>query len=202
MSGIHSTAIVDKGASIGKETSIWHFSHVCSGAVIGSNVSIGQNVFVGNKVQIGKRCKIQNNVSIYDNVILEDDVFCGPSMVFTNVINPRASISRKDQYLTTIVRKGATIGANATIICGVTIGDYAFIAAGAVLTKDAKPFSMMMGVPAIQVGWYSKYGERIPLPLKGHGKFECSQDKSIYCLNNDSLSVMPFASNGGSSDFE
>ena len=136
---IHPTAIIDEGAQIGDDSRVWHWAHVCSGAKIGQGVSLGQNVFVGNKVTIGDRCKIQNNVSVYDNVHLEEGVFCGPSMVFTNVYNPRALIERKDQYRNTLIKKGATLGANSTIICGITIGEYAFIAAGAVVTQDVKP---------------------------------------------------------------
>lgn len=156
---IHETAIVDDGATIGDGTSVWHWAHVCGGAVIGKNCSLGQNVFVGNKVKIGNNVRIQNNVSVYDGVDLEDDVFCGPSMVFTNVINPRAHVSRKDEYKNTVVRKGASIGANVTIICGVTIGSYALIGAGAVITKDVKPYAVMTGVPAVQTGWVSASGE-------------------------------------------
>ena len=163
----HPTAIVDKGAQIGDGSRVWHWAHVCSGAKIGQDVSLGQNVFVGNMVRIGNRCKIQNNVSVYDNVHLEDGVFCGPSVVFTNVYNPRALIERKDQYRNTLVKKGATLGANCTIVCGVTVGEYAFVAAGAVITKNVKPYALMAGVPAKQTGWISQYGEKIPLPLKG-----------------------------------
>ena len=157
----HETAIIDKGAKIGKHTKIWHWVHICKGATIGKNCSFGQNVYVANDVKIGNNVKVQNNVSIYDSVILEDDVFCGPSMVFTNVINPRATIERKDQYKRTLVKKGASIGANATIICGVKIGEYAFIAAGAVVTKDVKPYEMVAGVPAKTIGWVDKLGNRV-----------------------------------------
>ena len=157
----HETAIVDDGAIIGDNTCIWHFSHVCSNVVIGSDCSLGQNVYVGNDVRIGTQCKIQNNVSVYDGVILEDDVFCGPSMVFTNVYNPRAAIPRKHEYRPTLIKKGATLGANCTIVCGVTIGSYAFIGAGAVVTKDVPDFALMLGVPAKQVGLVDKEGNRI-----------------------------------------
>ena len=164
---IHETAIVDTGAEIGEGSRIWHWSHVCSGAKIGKNVSLGQNVFVGNKVVIGDNCKVQNNVSVYDNVQLEEGVFCGPSMVFTNVYNPRSLINRKSEYQETIVKKGATLGANCTIVCGNIIGKYAFIGAGAVVNQDVKPFALMVGVPARQIGWMSEFGEQLNLPLKG-----------------------------------
>ena len=164
---IHETAIVDTGAEIGEGSRIWHWSHVCSGAKIGKNVSLGQNVFVGNKVVIGDNCKIQNNVSVYDNVQLEEGVFCGPSMVFTNVYNPRSLINRKSEYQETIVKKGATLGANCTIVCGNIIGKYAFIGAGAVVNQDVKPFALMVGVPARQIGWMSEFGEQLNLPLRG-----------------------------------
>ena len=157
----HDTAIIDDGAVIGEGTKVWHWAHVCSGSNIGMNCSLGQNVYVANDVVIGNGCKIQNNVSIYDAVTLEDDVFCGPSMVFTNVINPRSSVERKNEYKKTLVKKGASIGANATIICGVTLGEYSFIAAGAVLTSNTEPFSLMAGIPAKRIGWMNKNGERV-----------------------------------------
>lgn len=182
---IHSTAIIDEGAQIGDNSRVWHWSHVCSGAKIGKGVSIGQNVFVGNNVTIGDRCKIQNNVSVYDNVNLEEGVFCGPSMVFTNVYNPRALIDRKDQYRDTLVKKGATLGANCTIVCGITIGEYAFVAAGAVVTKDVKPYALMGGVPAKQISWMSKYGEQIPMPLAGEGEYVCPYTAQRYLLKDD-----------------
>ena len=184
---VHPSAIIDDGAQIGENSRIWHFVHVCSGAVIGSDVSLGQNVFVGNKVVIGDRCKIQNNVSVYDNVVLEEGVFCGPSMVFTNVHNPRALIDRKDQYRDTLVKKGATLGANCTIVCGANIGEYAFVAAGAVITKNVKPYALMAGVPAKQIGWMSQYGEQIPLPLVGDGEYACPHTAQRYRLNDDHL---------------
>lgn len=184
---IHATAIVDEGASIGEGTSIWHWVHICSQAQIGSSCSLGQNVFVGNKVVIGNNVKIQNNVSVYDNVTLEDDVFCGPSMVFTNVYNPRSFISRKDEYRNTLVKRGATIGANATIVCGATIGAYAFIGAGAVIKDDVSDYALMVGVPARQIGWMSKYGERIPLPLSGHDEYTCPHTGERYKLNGNNL---------------
>jgi len=184
---VHPSAIIDDGAQIGENSRIWHFVHVCTGAVIGRDVSLGQNVFVGNKVVIGDRCKIQNNVSVYDNVVLEEGVFCGPSMVFTNVHNPRALIDRKDQYRDTLVKKGATLGANCTIVCGANIGEYAFVAAGAVITKNVKPYALMAGVPAKQIGWMSQYGEQIPLPLVGDGEYACPHTAQRYRLNDDHL---------------
>lgn len=158
---VHSSAIIDQGAEIGEDTKIWHFSHVCSNAVIGKRCSLGQNVFIANNVTIGNNVKIQNNVSVYDSVTIEDDVFCGPSMVFTNVINPRSHIVRKDQYRPTLVRRGATIGANATIICGVTIGEYAFIAAGGVVNRDVLAYALLAGVPARQIGWVCQCGVKL-----------------------------------------
>lgn len=157
----HSSAIVDDGAQIGNDTRIWHFTHVCGGAQIGERCSLGQNVFIGNDVKIGNNVKIQNNVSIYDAVYLEDDVFCGPSMVFTNVFNPRSHVTRKHEYRKTLVKKGATIGANATIVCGNTIGEYAFIGAGSVVNKDVPAYAMMVGVPARQIGWMCQCGNKL-----------------------------------------
>jgi UDP-2-acetamido-3-amino-2,3-dideoxy-glucuronate N-acetyltransferase len=179
---IHPSAIIDEGANIGDGTRIWHFAHVCSQAVVGSKCSLGQNVFIGNKVVIGNNVKIQNNVSVYDNVTIEDDVFCGPSMVFTNVINPRSHVERKSEYLNTIVRKGATLGANCTIVCGVTIAEYAFVAAGAVITKDVSAYALVAGIPARQIGWMSQFGERIELPLQGEGTFTCPHTGDVYEL--------------------
>jgi UDP-2-acetamido-3-amino-2,3-dideoxy-glucuronate N-acetyltransferase len=183
----HPSAIVDDGATIGEGSRIWHFVHVCGGARIGRGVSLGQNVFVGNEVVIGDRCKIQNNVSVYDNVTLEEGVFCGPSMVFTNVSNPRALIERKDEYQDTLVKKGATLGANCTIVCGVTIGEYAFVAAAAVVTRGVAPYALVAGVPARQVGWMSAYGERIALPLEGKGETTCRHTGDRYVLNGKAL---------------
>jgi len=180
----HESAIVDDGAVIGNESRIWHFVHVCAGARIGEKVSLGQNVFIGNKVIIGNKCKIQNNVSVYDNVYLEEDVFCGPSMVFTNVYNPRSGIERKDQYLDTVVKKGATLGANCTVVCGVTIGQYAFVGAGAVVNKDVKAYALMVGVPAKHIGWMSEFGEQLDLPLDGNGITTCEQTDEVYLLND------------------
>lgn len=186
---IHDTAIVDDGAKIGEGSRVWHFVHVCGEAEIGEGVSLGQNVFVGNKVKIGDRCKIQNNVSVYDNVILEEGVFCGPSMVFTNVMNPRALVERKDEYKDTLVKKGSTIGANATIVCGVTLGEYSFIGAGAVVHEDVPAYALMVGVPARQIGWMSAYGEKLDLPVSGEGKVVCIHDNVTYELNGDKLTV-------------
>lgn len=183
----HETAIIDEGAVIGENSRIWHFAHVCGGANIGERVSLGQNVFVGNKVTIGNGCKIQNNVSVYDNVHLEDDVFCGPSMVFTNVYNPRSMIERKNEYRNTFVKRGATLGANCTIVCGITIGEFAFVGAGSVVNKDVKPYALMVGVPAKQIGWMSEYGERLDLPLEGEGVAICSHTGAKYMLCNSFL---------------
>lgn len=183
----HETAIIDDGAKIGKDCRVWHFTHICAGAVIGEKVSLGQNVFVGNKVTIGNQCKIQNNVSVYDNVNLEDGVFCGPSMVFTNVYNPRSLIERKNEYRTTLVKKGATLGANCTIVCGVTIGKYAFIGAGAVVKQDIPDYALMVGVPAKQIGWMSEYGEQLALPLRGNAIASCPHTGEQYQLIDNKL---------------
>ncbi|CAM3180155.1 acyltransferase [Vibrio mytili] len=183
----HETAIIDEGAVIGNDSRVWHWAHVCGGARIGEGVSLGQNVFVGNKVTIGDKCKIQNNVSVYDNVHLEEGVFCGPSMVFTNVYNPRSLIERKDQYLDTIVKRGATLGANCTVVCGITIGEFAFIGAGTLVNKDVKPFALIVGVPAKQIGWMSSYGEKLDLPLSGNAKAICPHTNDVYKLTNDTL---------------
>lgn len=181
---IHPSAIVDEGAQIGEGSRVWHFVHVCGGAKIGKNVSMGQGVFVGNKVTIGDNCKIQNNVSVYDNVHLEEGVFCGPSMVFTNVYNPRSLIERKDEYRDTIVKKGATLGANCTIVCGITIGAYSFIGAGAVVNKDVPDYALLVGVPARQVGWMSEFGEQLDLSLKGTGETRCPHTGAVYRLKD------------------
>ncbi|MGN5145017.1 UDP-2-acetamido-3-amino-2,3-dideoxy-D-glucuronate N-acetyltransferase [Aeromonas veronii] len=183
----HDTAIVDEGARIGEGSRVWHFAHICGGAQIGAGVSLGQNVFVGNKVTIGDRCKIQNNVSVYDNVYLAEGVFCGPSMVFTNVYNPRSLIERKDQYLDTQVGKGATLGANCTIVCGVTIGEYAFVGAGAVINKDVPAYALMVGVPAKQIGWMSEFGEQLDLPIEGQAQITCPHTGIIYQLDGKKL---------------
>ena len=179
----HESAIVDEGAQIGENSRVWHFVHVCGGARIGQGVSLGQNVFVGNKVIIGDHCKVQNNVSVYDNVTLEEGVFCGPSMVFTNVYNPRSLIERKDEYRNTLVKKGATLGANCTIVCGVTIGEYSFVGAGAVVNKDVPAYALMVGVPAKQIGWMSEFGEQLDLPLEGEAQVACEHTGAIYRLN-------------------
>jgi UDP-2-acetamido-3-amino-2,3-dideoxy-glucuronate N-acetyltransferase len=184
---IHESAIVDMGAQIGTGSKIWHWVHISAGAVIGNDCSFGQNVFVANKVKIGNKVKVQNNVSIYDNIIIEDEVFCGPSMVFTNVLNPRSAISRKDEYRQTLVRKGCTIGANATVVCGTTLGEYSFIGAGAVVTKNVKPFALITGVPGRQTGWMSKFGEKIPLPLQGSGDYKCPHLGTKYVLKGTDL---------------
>jgi UDP-2-acetamido-3-amino-2,3-dideoxy-glucuronate N-acetyltransferase len=180
---IHPTAIVDEGAVVGDGTRIWHWVHVSSGAAIGARCSLGQNVFVGNRVRIGDNVKIQNNVSVFDNVTLEDDVFCGPSMVFTNVYNPRSAVSRKDEYRDTIVRRGATLGANCTVVCGNEIGEYAFIGAGSVVNRPVPAFALMVGVPARQIGWMSRFGEKLPLPVKGSGEATCPHTGDRYMLD-------------------
>ena len=182
----HPSAIIDPGAKIGKGSKIWHFCHIGPEAVIGERCSLGQNVYVG-KAKIGDGVKIQNNVSVYDEVEIEDDVFCGPSMVFTNVYNPRAAISRKYEYRKTLVKRGVTIGANATIICGVTLGEYCFIGAGAVVNRAVKPYALMLGVPAKQTGWMSKFGEKIPLSALQTKSYLCPKTGEIYRLENEIL---------------
>ena len=182
---VHPSAIVDEGAQIGEGSRVWHFVHVCGGARIGKGVSLGQNVFVGNKVSIGDNCKIQNNVSVYDNVTLEEGVFCGPSMVFTNVYNPRSLIERKSEYRETLVKKGATLGANCTVVCGVTIGEYAFVGAGAVINKSVPAYALMVGVPAKQIGWMSEFGEQLSLPLQGQAQATCQHTGARYVLNGN-----------------
>jgi UDP-2-acetamido-3-amino-2,3-dideoxy-glucuronate N-acetyltransferase len=162
----HESAVIDAGAQIGEGSKVWHFAHVCAGARIGAACSLGQGVFVGNEVNIGRNVRIQNHVSVFDGVTLEDDVFCGPSMVFTNVINPRAAVPRKNEYRRTVVQRGASLGANCTIVCGVTIGSFAFVGAGAVVTADVPDYALMVGVPARQVGWMSAHGEPLALPLR------------------------------------
>ena len=183
----HETAIVDAGAIIGAGTRIWHWVHVSGGAKIGERCSLGQNVYVGNRVVIGNNVKIQNNVSVYDNVTLEDDVFCGPSMVFTNVYNPRSAVTRKDEYRDTMVKRGVTLGANCTIVCGVTIGEFAFVGAGAVVNKDVKPYALMVGVPSKQIGWMSEFGEQLKLPLSGSGEARCVHTATVYTMSNSML---------------
>lgn len=187
----HPSAIVDDGAQIGAGTRIWHWVHISAGARIGERCSVGQNVYVGNDVVIGDNVKIQNNVSVYDAVTLEDDVFCGPSMVFTNVYNPRSAVTRKDEYRHTLIRRGATLGANCTIVCGSTIGEYAFIGAGAVINRDVPAFALMVGVPARQIGWMSRFGERLPLPLQGSGRAVCAHTQERYELKDGVCTLLP-----------
>ncbi|MBT3583732.1 MAG: N-acetyltransferase [Halobacteriovoraceae bacterium] len=186
---IHDSAIVDSGASLGEGTSVWHFSHICSGAKIGKNCSLGQGVFVGNDVSIGNSVKIQNNVSVYDAITIEDHVFVGPSAVFTNVYNPRSEIVRKGEYRKTLIRKGATVGANATVLCGITLNEYAFIAAGAVITKDVPCFALMAGVPAVQKGWMSRFGEKLDIPTTGNGEYKCPHTEDVYLLCDNELKL-------------
>lgn len=185
---IHETAVVDQGAQIGKGTKVWHFSHIMSDCIIGENCNIGQNVVVSPEVVLGKNVKVQNNVSIYTGVICEDDVFLGPSMVFTNVINPRSAIQRRGQYIKTIVRKGATIGANATIVCGNNIGKFAFIGAGSVVTKEVPAYALIVGNPAKQIGWMSEYGHR--LEFNDEGIAICPESNDKYELNNSRVTKL------------
>lgn len=188
---VHASAIIDEGAQIGDGSRIWHFVHVCSGALIGKGCSLGQNVFVGNKVVIGDDVKIQNNVSVYDNVTIERGVFCGPSMVFTNVYNPRSLIERKSEYRSTLIRQGATLGANCTIVCGVTIGAYAFVGAGAVVNRDVPDYALIVGVPGKQIGWMSEFGEQLELPIEGQTSVVCEHTGDRYTLNGKTLSKEP-----------
>jgi UDP-2-acetamido-3-amino-2,3-dideoxy-glucuronate N-acetyltransferase len=191
---IHPSAIVDDGAVLGDGCRVWHFVHICAGARVGTGCSFGQNVFVGNDVRIGNNVKVQNNVSVYDAVTLDDDVFCGPSMVFTNVYNPRAAVMRKDEYRRTHVKRGATLGDNSTIVCGISIGEHAFIGAGAVVNRDVPDFALMLGVPAKHSGWMSRHGERLPLPLHGDAEAACEHSGDIYLLRGAVLrcrSAMP-----------
>ena len=182
---VHNSSIVDEGAIIGSETKIWHWTHICSGANIGKNCNIGQNVYISGLVKVGNNVKIQNNVSLYDGVILEDDVFCGPSVVFTNVINPRSFVNRKNQFKKTIIQKGASLGANSTLICGVRIGKYSLIGAGSVVTKNVKDFSLNVGNPSQHIGWISKFGNRLDLPVEGVGECVCPGTKEKYVLNKN-----------------
>ncbi len=185
---VHETAIIDQGAQIGIDTKIWHFTHVMGTAQIGQNCNIGQNVYVDKNVTIGNGVKIQNNVSVYANVIIEDDCFLGPSMVFTNVMNPRAFVERKTEFKNTLVKKGCSIGANATIVCGTTLGEYAFIGAGSVVTKDVPNFAMVVGVPAKHIGWMSKHGEK--LTFNNNGFAICTATQEKYKLVNNIVSIV------------
>lgn len=190
-SAIHPSAIVDAGATLGSGCRVWHWTHICAGARIGGGCSFGQNVFIGNDVCIGDNVKIQNNVSVYDAVTLENDVFCGPSMVFTNVYNPRSAVPRKGAYRRTLVREGATLGANCTIVCGVVIGRFAFVGAGAVVNADVPDFALMLGVPARHAGWMSRFGERLPLPLAGTGTATCEHTGDRYQLVGGVVQLLP-----------
>lgn len=193
----HATAIVDQGAQIGAGTRVWHFAHVCAGARIGEGCSLGQGVFVGNDVIIGRNVKIQNQVSVYDAVTLEDDVFCGPSMVFTNVHNPRAAVVRKNEYRPTLVKRGATLGANCTVVCGTTVGAFAFVGAGAVVSRDVPAYALVVGVPARRVGWMSAHGERLPLPASAPAgqvlEAACPATGARYRLVGDGLTALDAA---------
>ncbi len=181
----HSSAVIDDGCDIGRGTTIWHFSHIMSDCKIGEECNIGQNVVVSPQVILGRNVKIQNNVSVYTGVICEDDVFLGPSMVFTNVVNPRSNINRKSEYARTLVKKGATIGANATVVCGITIGCYAFVGAGAVVTKDIKDYALVVGNPARQTGWMSEFGVKLAFDKRGEAK--CQESGELYKLENDQI---------------
>lgn len=181
---IHPTAIVDEGATLGRNTKIWHFCHIMGGAVIGDNCSLGQNVFVANSVTLGNNVKVQNNVSIYEGVTCEDDVFLGPSMVFTNVINPRSAVSRKHEYRPTYVKRGASLGANATVVCGNTIGSYAFVGAGSVVTTDIADYALVVGNPAKQRGWMSEHGEKLNFV---DGKATCPATREVYSIENEKV---------------
>ena len=187
---IHPSAIVDEGAQLGEGCRVWHFAHISAGAHIGRGCSFGQGVYVGNDVTIGDNVKIQNNVSVYDAVTLEDDVFCGPSMVFTNVHNPRAAVVRKAEYRRTLVQRGASLGANCTIVCGCTVGAYAFVGAGAVVSRDVPAFALVVGVPARQIGWMSRHGERLALPLQGDAQAACPATGECYHLSGATLSLL------------
>jgi len=187
---VHPSAIIDQGAVLGDGCRVWHFVHISSGARIGERCSFGQGVYVGDDVHIGDNVKIQNNVSVYDAVTLEDDVFCGPSMVFTNVYNPRSAVARKGEYRRTLVRQGATLGANSTIVCGTTIGRYAFVGAGAVVNRDVPDFALMVGVPARQTAWMSRFGERLALPLTGEGDATCPHTGDRYRLRGASVTLL------------
>jgi len=190
---IHSSAVVDAGATLGEGTAVWHFTHICAGARIGADCSFGQGVFVGNDVLIGNKVRVQNQVSIYDSVTLEDEFFCGPSVVFTNVLNPRSAVPRKSEYRRTLVKRGATLGANCTVVCGHTIGAYAFVGAGAVVTADVSDFALVVGVPARRIGWMSKHGERLALPARGQGQALCPATGERYVLDGEMLTCSDHA---------
>jgi UDP-2-acetamido-3-amino-2,3-dideoxy-glucuronate N-acetyltransferase len=191
---VHPSAIVDAGAQLGAGTHVWHFAHVCAGARIGARCSLGQGVFVGNDVAIGNNVKIQNHVSVFDAVTLEDDVFCGPSMVFTNVHNPRAAVPRKDEYRRTLIQQGATLGANCTIVCGTTVGRYACVGAGAVVSRNVPAYALVVGVPAKRIGWVSQHGQRLALPVAGQGdavyEAACPQTGQRYQLQGEQVTVL------------
>ena len=186
---VHETSFIDENVTVGEGTKIWHFSHILKDCKIGSDCSFGQNVVVGPNVIVGNKVKIQNNVSVYDGVTLEDGVFCGPSCVFTNVHNPRSEIERKHEYRKTLVKRGATLGANCTIVCGITIGKFAFIGAGAVISKDVTDYALIVGVPGKQIGWMSEYGEKLDLPLTGNAKTICKHTNQIYELNDNKVTL-------------
>ena len=182
---IHETAVIDEPCTIGPGSKIWHFSHIMPDSVLGNNCNLGQNVVISSKVTLGNNVKVQNNVSIYTGVTCEDDVFLGPSMVFTNIINPRSAVARRDKYVSTLIKRGASIGANATVICGNTIGEFALIGAGSVITRDIAPYSLVVGNPAKQIGWVSEYGNR--LEFGESGKATCDESGQEYLLENDSV---------------